>query len=61
MNKRNSFQKTIDRGSHYLIICEGEETEPNYFEAIKRILPPDMVNRITISGTGRNTRGCART
>lgn len=40
---------------YYLIVCEGEETEPNYFEAIKRILPPDMVNRITISGTGRNT------
>ena len=40
---------------YYLIVCEGEETEPNYFEAIKRMLPPEMVNRITISGTGRNT------
>ena len=40
---------------YYLIVCEGEKTEPNYFEAIKRILPPEMVNRITISGTGKNT------
>lgn len=41
---------------YYLIVCEGEETEPNYFEAIKRILPPAMVDRVSIAGTGRNTR-----
>ncbi len=40
---------------YYLIVCEGEETESNYFDAIKKILPPEMVNRITITGTGRNT------
>ncbi len=45
----------IPKRRYYLIVCEGEETEPNYFEAIKKILPPDMVDRITISGTGRNT------
>ncbi len=41
---------------YYLIACEGEETETNYFEAIKRILPPAMVSRVSITGTGRNTR-----
>jgi len=40
---------------YYLIVCEGKKTEPNYFEAIKRALPPEMVKRITISGTGNNT------
>ena len=39
----------------YLIVCEGEETEPNYFEAIRRCLPREMVKRVTIQGTGRNT------
>lgn len=40
---------------YYLIVCEGEKTEPNYFEAIRKILPKEMVNRVTIEGTGRNT------
>lgn len=40
---------------YYLIVCEGEKTEPNYFEAIRKILPREMVSRITVSGTGRNT------
>ena len=33
---------------YYLIACEGEETETNYFEAIKKILPREMIHRITI-------------
>ena len=39
----------------YLIVCEGEETEPNYFEAIRKSLPREMVQRVTIQGAGRNT------
>lgn len=46
----------IPQRRYYLIVCEGEETEPNYFEAIKRILPPAMISRVSITGTGRNTR-----
>ena len=45
----------LPKRRYYLIVCEGKETEPNYFEAIRRILPPSMVHRVTISGTGRNT------
>ena len=41
---------------YYLIACEGEETETNYFEAIKKILPREMIHRVTIKGTARNTR-----
>ena len=28
----------------YLIICEGEKTEPNYFESLKLDLPPGILN-----------------
>jgi hypothetical protein len=37
-----------------LIVCEGEKTEPNYFEAIKDELPPRVVE-VEISGEGDNT------
>ncbi len=45
---------------YFLIVCEGEKTEPNYFEAIKRELPKEMVKRITITGTGRSTLSLLR-
>lgn len=41
---------------YFLIVCEGEATEPNYFHAIANQLPKDMVKRITVMGTGRNTK-----
>ncbi len=37
----------------YLIACEGEETEPTYFDEIKRKLPRDIA--IIAKGDGRNT------
>ena len=40
---------------YYLIVCEGEETEPNYFNSIAAQLPKEMVNRITVKGVGKNT------
>ena len=40
---------------YFLIVCEGEETEPNYFNSITAQLPKDMVNRITVKGVGKNT------
>lgn len=40
---------------YFLIVCEGEETEPNYFNAIAAQLPKDMVSRITVKGVGKNT------
>ncbi|MFA7230414.1 MAG: RloB family protein [Victivallaceae bacterium] len=40
---------------YYLIICEGRETETNYFKSLRQILPPDIVRCIEISGTGANT------
>lgn len=41
----------------YLIVCEGEKTEPNYFESLKLSLPKGVLEltSIDIDGTGRNT------
>ena len=41
----------------YLIVCEGEKTEPNYFNSLKYSLPKgvlELVN-IDVNGTGKNT------
>ncbi|MBI2966587.1 MAG: RloB domain-containing protein [Bacteroidetes bacterium] len=43
-----------DERVYFLIVCEGEKTEPNYFEALKKELPIGTVE-IKIDGTGRNT------
>jgi hypothetical protein len=42
---------------YFLIICEGEKTEPNYFEGLKKDLPVGtlMIADMTIKGTGKNT------
>jgi hypothetical protein len=41
----------------YLIVCEGEKTEPHYFEALKKDLPRGVLTtlQIEIKGTGMNT------
>ncbi len=41
----------------YLIVCEGEKTEPNYFSTLKKSLPKGVLEliRIDINGTGKNT------
>ena len=43
---------------YYLIVCEGEATEPNYFEGLKKDLPKGVLTayQIDITGTGRNTQ-----
>ena len=40
---------------YFLIVCEGEKTEPNYFNSIAMQLPKDMVKRIDVKGVGENT------
>jgi hypothetical protein len=44
--------------TYYLIVCEGEKTEPNYFKGLKDDLPNGklMYYQIDIEGTGRNTQ-----
>lgn len=41
---------------YFLIVCEGEKTEPNYFEALEKKLPRGTVE-LKIAGTGLNTLG----
>ena len=38
----------------FLIVCEGERTEPNYFEALKDMLPKGVLY-LRIEGIGYNT------
>ena len=54
-HKRN--RNTKDKRKYFLIVCEGEKTEPNYFESLKKDLPKGVLTfyRIDIEGTGRNT------
>lgn len=40
---------------YFLIVCEGEKTEPNYFKAIRDTLPPGVMRFIDIQGEGKNT------
>jgi len=42
---------------YYLIVCEGEKTEPLYFEAFKNDLPKGVLENtsVEIEGEGRNT------
>jgi len=42
---------------YYLIVCEGEKTEPNYFKGLKADLPKGVLEylKIEIEGTGKNT------
>ncbi len=53
MRKKNIRNKR----KYYLIVCEGEATEPNYFEGLKQDLPRGVLTsyQIDIEGTGRNT------
>lgn len=41
----------------FLIVCEGEKTEPNYFESLKNDLPKGVLDvcAFKIVGTGHNT------
>ena len=39
---------------YYLIVCEGEKTEPNYFKSLKEDLPKGIVD-VDILGEGFNT------
>jgi hypothetical protein len=45
---------TKSQREYFLIVCEGEKTEPNYFEALKNRLPRKTV-AVEISGEGANT------
>lgn len=53
--RRNRYIKS--KLEYHLIVCEGIETEPNYFEALKTKISGQNKEKITIKiiGTGRGT------
>ena len=52
----------LDQRKYFLIVCEGEQTEPNYFEGLKQDLPPNVLTlfNIDVEGTGKNTTSLVR-
>ncbi len=54
--KRKTNVRT--KRQYFLIVCEGEATEPNYFEGLKQDLPKGVLTsyQIDITGTGMNTQ-----
>lgn len=58
--KKERKSAIYDKVEHkYFIFCEGEKTEPNYFEAFKSLIEKNPIYRniiqIEIKGTGMNT------
>ena len=57
--ERRKISRKVDARSkliYFLIVCEGEKTEPNYFRALGEKLPRNTV-KLEIDGVGRNTIG----
>jgi len=48
-------ENTRNKLNYYLIVCEGKQTEPNYFKALKKQLPRGILN-IDVLGTGADTQ-----
>lgn len=49
--------ETRYKRKYFLIVCEGQKTEPLYFEGLKQCLAPGILETvdIDIDGTGKNT------
>jgi len=45
----------IEERTYFLIVTEGEKTEPIYFESFKRKLPRGLLDTIKLIGEGANT------
>lgn len=54
--EKKRFIDTREKLVYFLIVCEGEKTEPEYFKALEKDLPIGTVE-LKIDGTGRNTTG----
>lgn len=52
-------RKRTTAPEYHLIVAEGKETEPNYFEGLKKQINSKFPGRISIQikGTGKNTKG----
>ena len=62
---RTETARKIDsknKRKYYLIVCEGEKTEPNYFKSLKNALPKGVLEicAFSIDGTGYNTESLVK-
>lgn len=55
--ERQRKMATRQPRQYFLIVCEGQKTEPLYFEALKKDLPKGVLENVTvdIQGIGKNT------
>ena len=51
---------TIEERRYFLIVCEGERTEPIYFDYWKKFLPNHLLETVQIIGQGDNTINIVR-
>ena len=51
------LENTKNERTYILIVCEGEKTEPFYFNGLKNVLPKGTLDlhQIDVEGTGKNT------
>lgn len=42
----------IPKRRSFLVVCEGEQTEPNYFRSLAQCLPKNMVENVVVEGVG---------
>ncbi len=62
ISRKDTLKSKRQAPANYLIICEGEKTEPNYFNGLKRKINEKygskvdvLIPNIDIKGTGMNT------
>lgn len=61
-SRKSKFKSKKLAPANYLIVCEGKQTEPNYFKGLKKKINEKygskvdvLIPEIDIKGTGRNT------
>jgi hypothetical protein len=52
--------EVIPERKYFLIVSEGERTEPNYFNHFKTFLPKHLIETISVHGEGDNTVNIVR-
>lgn len=58
--KGKRLQNVRNKVAYFLIVCEGEKTEPNYFKSFKNRDIDSYVCELEIHGEGRNTLGLVK-
>ena len=63
ISRKNKLESKKQAPANYLIVCEGKQTEPNYFNGLKKKINEKYGNKvdvlipnIDVKGTGMNTK-----